>query len=92
MSGSRATVLRLITAIVAVIAVVGYATVQAPEPPGKIPPPASVSVSLSAEPVVSNFIASGGLVPDGAPTVPAAAAALGHAAIQDAESTEAATF
>ncbi|MEP6874547.1 MAG: hypothetical protein ABI887_09280 [Burkholderiales bacterium] len=78
----------MITAIVAVIAVVGYAMVQAPEPPGKIPPPASVS----AEPGVSNFIASGGLVPDGAPTVPEAADALGHASVEHAESTEVATF
>ena len=85
MSRSRTTVRRLITAIVAVIAVVGYAMVQAPEPPGKIPPPAVVS----AEPEVSNFIASGGLVPDGVPTVPDA---IGHAAVKASESTEPMTF
>lgn len=85
MSGPKTTVLRLITAIVAVIAVVGYAMVQAPEPPGRIPPPAVVS----AEPEVSNFIASGGLVPDGVPT---ATDALGHAAVKPTESTEPATF
>ena len=88
MSGPKTTVLRLITAIVAVIAVVGYAMVQVPEPPGKIPPPAVVS----AEPELSNFIASGGLVPDGVQTAPDAASALGHAAVRHPESTEAATF
>ena len=88
MSGSKTTIRRWITAIVAVIAVIGYATVQAPEPPGRIAPRAVVS----AEPELSNFVASGGLVPDSAPTVPDALDALGHAAIEHSESTEPATF
>ena len=88
MSGPKTTILRLITAIVAVIAVVGYAMVQVPEPPGKIPPPAVVS----AEPEVSNFVASGGLVPDRAPTTRDTIDTLGHAAVKPTESTEPATF
>ena len=88
MRGSRTTVLRVITAIVAVIAVVGYAMVQVPEPPGRIAPPAVVS----DEPEPSNFVASGGLLPDGAPTVPDAADSVGQASVKHPESTEPATF
>jgi hypothetical protein len=88
MSGSRTANFRLITAIVAVLAAIAYSGVQAPEPPGKIPQPASVA----AEPEFSNFVSSGGLVPDGAPTLPAADEAVGHAAVKHAESAEAATF
>jgi hypothetical protein len=90
MSESKAANFRLITAIIAVLAVIAYSGVQTPEPPGKIPQPASASVA--AEPEFSNFVSSGGLVPDGAPTVPSADQAVGHAAVKHAGSTEPATF
>jgi hypothetical protein len=92
MSESKAANFRLITAIIAVLAVIAYSGVQTTEPPGKIPQPASASASFAAEPEFSNFVSSGGLVPDSAPTVPSADQAVGHAAVKHAESTEPATF
>ena len=88
MSGARTANFRLITAIVAVLAVIAYGGVQAPEPPGKIPPPAPVA----AEPEVSNFVASGGLVPDSAPMPASADEGLGQAAVKRPASSGAATF
>ena len=90
MSGARTANFRLITAIVAVLAVIAYGGVQAPEPPGKLPQAALVAAV--AEPEVSNFVASGGLVPDSAPTLPSADEAVGHAAVQRPGSPEPATF
>ena len=88
MSGSQTANFRLITAVVAVLAVIGYGGVQAPEPPGKLPQPAPVA----AEPKVSNFVASGGLVPGSAPTPASADEGLGQAAVKRPASSGAATF
>ena len=47
---------------------------------------------MSMDPATSNFIASGGLVPDDAPTGPATDAASSHAAGKAPASERAATF
>jgi hypothetical protein len=93
MSGSktvRTANFRLIAAIVAVLAMIAYSGVQAPEPPGKLP--RSALAAAAPEPEVSNFVASGGLVPDSAPTLPSADGAVGHAAVKRSGSPEPATF
>ena len=67
MNSIRGSGLRTLTAILVISAMLAYLSLQMPEPPGRVPGPEGQSPDSET----SDFIASGGLVPDSAPPVAA---------------------